>query len=425
MAKTTHPRKASEALASVDHLFREKAGQLTATLTRIFGLAHLDLVEDAVQDAFVTALKKWQYHGVPENPSAWIVQVARNRALDVLRRKGNWGEKSQEVERSLREVEEASGEAEAAFRGELRDDQLKMIFACCHPALPQEAQVALTLKTVGGLSVSEIARAFLARNSAIAQRIVRAKRSLKQGEVELEIPPPGQLTGRLEPVLEVLYLLFNEGYSALEGEDLVRHDLCLQAIRFGRLLAAHPLVATPGLHALLALFLFQGSRLPARVDGEGELLLLSEQDRGLWDRQLIAQGIFHMEKAARGESLSRFHLEAEIASCHALAPSWEETDWPRILAAYDLLLSFNPSPVVALNRAVALSQIDGPKAGIDTLRILGQNPKLRDYAPFHASFGELHHRAGNGEEAARHFERALRLTVSQPVRRFLLGRLGR
>jgi len=420
---------ALEAQASLDHLFREKAGQLTATLTRILGLENLDLVEDAVQDAFVTALRKWPFHGVPENPAAWIVQVARNRALDILRRKGNWGNKRKELERSLRPLErtgEQGGEpSEAAFGQELRDDQLKMIFACCHPSLPRDAQIALTLKTVGGLSVSEIARAFLARNTTVAQRLVRAKRSLRTHGVALKIPAPGELSARLDPVIEVLYLLFNEGYSALDGEALVRHDLCQQAISFASLLAAHPTASRPVVHALLALFLFQASRLRTRVDAEGDVLLLPEQDRSLWDQSMIRQGIRQLHLSAAGPTLTRFHLEAEIACCHAMAPTWEETDWASILVAYDALMTHNPSPIVALNRAIAISQLQSPQAGVAILEELRESGELGDYAPFHSTFGELLSRCGRKIEARSHFERALELTASLPGRRFLLRKLGR
>ena len=269
--------------SSVDHLFRHRAGQMVASLTRIFGLEHIDLVEDAVQDALVRALRLWPYEGTPRNPTAWLIQVAKNRLLDRLRRQSLWRQKQPEAERSIRALREAAADSEPAFAREVRDDQLRMIFTCCHPAIPSESQIALTAKTVGGFSTAEIARAFLCREATIAQRLVRAKRKLRQRAVELEMPPPRELAKRLDPVLEVLYLMFNEGYSALEGEDLVRTDLCHEAIRLVELLAAHPGTAEPRVHALAALFFFQAARLPARADAAGDLLLLAEQDRSLWD----------------------------------------------------------------------------------------------------------------------------------------------
>jgi RNA polymerase sigma-70 factor (ECF subfamily) len=401
----------------VDHLFRHRSGQMVATLTRVLGFANIDLVEDVVQDALVQALRHWPLSGVPANPTAWLIQVAKNRALDALRRRGTWRSKEEQIESELREAERRASGPRSGFADELQDDQLRMIFACCHPALRRDAQVALTLKTVGGFSVPELGRAFLVQTSTMAQRLLRAKQRLRLAGTELEIPAPAQLPSRLDAVFEVVYLMFNEGYSPGEGETAVRLDLCSEAIRLAEILGEHPLTGTPKACALAALLLFQGSRLQARADPAGELLLLPEQDRGLWDRGLIARGVRWLGLAARGEELSEYHLQAEIAACHATAASAGATDWPRILACYDGLLRLNPSPVVALNRAVALARVEGPEAGLAALEALDGYRELRSYYPAHATRGELLARLGRREAARASFRRALELTSSAPVRR--------
>jgi RNA polymerase sigma factor (sigma-70 family) len=402
---------------SVDHLFRHHAGQMIATLTRIFGIKRLDQVEDAVQDAMARALKLWPYQGAPDNPTAWLIQVAKNRVLDQLRRDSRLTETTDEVEIPI------GGEADATFAGEIRDDQLRMIFTCCHPLIPEDGQIALTLKTVGGFSVSEIARAFLAREPSVTKTITRAKQRLREFDIKLEMPAPDKLPARLESALKIIYLMFNEGYSALEGEELVRTDLCHEAIRLCELLAGHPVTGAPKVHALGALLLFQGARLAARCDAAGELLLLSEQDRSLWDRAMIGRGLRHLRKSAGGDEISDYHLEAEIAACHALAQSFKDTDWPRVLDCYEELLNRKPSPVVALNRIVAIAKVDGVEAGLAELNKLSENRTLRNYYPFYAARGELLREAGNKSEAIDSYQKALGLTSSEPVRRFLMKRI--
>ena len=409
---------------SVDHLFRHRAGQMVASLTRIFGLEHIDLIEDAVQDALVRALRLWPYEGTPRNPTAWLIQVAKNRLLDRLRRQSLWRQKQPNTERSIRALRESAADSEPAFSREVRDDQLRMIFTCCHPAIPRESQIALTAKTVGGFSTAEIARAFLCREATIAQRLVRAKRKLKEHAVELEMPQPEELAKRLDPVLEVLYLMFNEGYSALEGEELVRTDLCHEAIRLVELLAVHPATASPRVHALAALFFFQAARLPTRADAAGDLLLLAEQDRSLWDGKMLRHGLHHLERSASGSQLSSYHLQAEIAACHALATSLESTDWSRILSCYDDLLVLDSSPVVALNRTVALARVEGPEVGLRALDELAEHRSLRHYYPLYATRGELLGQLGRIQESVACYRKALALTSSEPVRRFLEKRFG-
>lgn len=392
----------------VDHLFRREAGRMVAVLTRIFGPAHLDLAEDVVQEALAQALRTWPFHGVPANPAAWLIQVAKNRALDALRRDASLDRREEEI-RSW-----AASPAEEPGREDL-DDQLRMIFICCQPAVPPEARVALTLKTVGGFGVPEIARAFLVKEATMAQRLVRAKHRIRQAKPPFEVPPPRELPAALDSVLEVLYAMFNEGYSTHQGEELVRRDICLEAIRLVRLVAGNPALDTPRTHALAALLHLQGARLATRVDSEGNLLLLSEQDRSSWDRGMIAAGFHHLERAARGDQLSVYHLEAGIAAVHA---SPGETDWPHILRLYDALLEIKPSPVVALNRAVALAMVEGPEAGLAALASV----RLDDYYLLPATQGELFARAGRADEATAAFGRALAMVCPEPVRRRLAER---
>jgi RNA polymerase sigma-70 factor, ECF subfamily len=392
----------------VDHLFRREAGRMVAGLTRIFGPAHLDLAEDVVQEALLQALRTWPFRGVPDNPTGWLVQVAKNRALDALRRNASLASKEEDIR----------GWAAALTGpepGTEMDDQLRLIFICCQSAVPPEARVALTLKTVGGFGVPEIARAFLAKEATVAQRLVRAKHRLQQTKPPFEVPPPRELPAALDSVLEVLYGMFNEGYSTHRGEELVRRDICYEAIRLARLVAGHPALDTPKAHALAALLHLQGARLASRVDSEGNLLLLSEQNRSTWDRGMIAAGFRHLDRSARGDDLSVYHLEAGIAAAH----NADETDWPEILRLYDLLLDAKPSPVVALNRAVALAMVEGPEAGLAALAPI----RLDDYYLLPATEGELHARAGHPHKAAEAFYRALEMTCPEPVRRRLAERM--
>jgi RNA polymerase sigma-70 factor (ECF subfamily) len=402
--------------ALVEHLFRHEAGRMLAALTRLFGLAEIDLAEEVVQDAMVQALRKWPFAGIPDNPAAWLMQTARNKALDVLRRRATLRRRDHDLG-GVAAVEQPSME-------EVNDDQLAMMFACCHPALSAEAQVALTLKSVSGFGVPEIARAFLTQEATIAQRLVRAKRRLAETEASLAVPSPRELPARLDPVLRVLYLLFNEGYSAHQGEDLVRHDLCAEAIRLGCLLTSRPDLEQPKLHALLALMYLQASRLPARQDTHGNLLLLAEQDRSVWDRRLMAAGLHHLDRSAAGEELTEYHLQAGIAACHALAESYEQTDWPRVLDQYDYLVTLVSSPIVVLNRAVAVSMVHCPDAGLRALDAIQDDPALRSYYLLPATRADLLLRLGRRDEAARCYRDALAMLCTEPEQRFLLRRLA-
>jgi RNA polymerase sigma-70 factor (ECF subfamily) len=295
----------------VEHLFRHQAGRMLSTLSRIFGLENLDLAEEVVQEAMLKALRQWPYRGIPENPTAWLVQAARNDALDILRRRSAFRREQQALESLLRVRDCRKNDGALPHEdGGLEDDQLAMMFACCHPAIPDEARVALTLNAVGGFSAKEIARAFLAPETTMAQRLVRAKRRIREEKISLTLPPPFQLQARLDSVLQVIYLMFNEGYAAHQGVDLIRHDLCGEAIRLAGLLASRGDTALPKVEALLALMLLQASRLPARVDDAGDLLLLCDQDRTLWDQNLLHLGLRHLERATAGNELTEYHLQA-------------------------------------------------------------------------------------------------------------------
>ena len=406
----------------VDHLFRRCAGQMVSSLTRALGFHRIDLAEEVVQEALLKALETWPYRGIPDNPQGWLFRVARNRAADVLRREQTF----------RRKVEPAAagrdGEAyplrsgTAGATDALGDDVLRMMFLCCHPALSNDAKVALTLKTVGGLGVEEIARAVLASPAAVAQTIIRAKRRLREKGAGFDMPGAEELPERLSRVLEVIYLLFNEGYGAYSGENLVRSELCAEAIRLASILAGRRATASPEVDALLALMLLQAARLPARVDAAGSLVVLADQDRSLWDDGMIHRGLRHLDRAARGGHLSEYHLQAGIAACHGVATSYEATDWGRILEQYDLLLARNPSPVIALNRAVALAMTAGPAQGLAALEAVESHPAMADYYLLPAMKGEFLLLEGDRRAAAACFARALEMPCSAPEKRLLESR---
>ena len=405
----------------VDDLFRRQYGRLVAGLTRVFGPARLDLVEDMVQEALMRALRRWPYEGIPREPEAWLVQVARNLALDALRRRAM-------ADRKLAELEQwaatASGPAAAAEPTEVTDDTLRLIFTCCHPALSCESRVALTLKTLCGLGVPEIARALLAKDATVAQRLTRAKAQLQREQVAFEVPSPDDLDGRLDSVLEVLYLLFNEGYAAAQGEDLVRLDLVREAIRLADLLLSMPRTAQPRVHALFALFLFQAARVPARQDGDGALLTLAQQDRSRWDRRVLAAAWHHFERSMAGAEVTAYHLEAAIASAHAAAPTYAQTDWPTILRRYDQLAALVATPIVRLNRAVAVAKVHGAAAGLAELDALAADGALVGYHLLPATRAQLLWSLGDCAGAAAAFRTALALPCSLPEQRLLTTRLA-
>ncbi len=401
----------------VDHLFRHEAGRLVAMLTRHLGPARLDLAEEAVQEAMARALATWPFRGIPERPEAWLFRAARNRALDVLRR----GATARAGEATLVSLEEArlAREPEPGFPGELDDDLLRLMFACCDPLLRPDDRVALTLKTVCGFSVGEIARGFLLGEATLAQRLVRAKRRIAASGRAFEVPAGDALPPRRAAVMRTIYLMFNEGYYPAGGDAVVRADLCAEAVRLAELLVGHAATAGPDAEALAALLLLQGARLPARADAEGELLLLDGQDRGLWRRDWIARGFARLKAAMAAEALGVYHAQAGIAGCHAAAARFEDTDWDAILQHYDVLRRLEPAPLLEVNRAVALAMRDGPARGLAALEAIEGADEGPAGALALATRAELLRRAGRDADALRAFEQALAAPLSAPVRRFL------
>lgn len=402
----------------VEHLFRHRYGEMVAGLVRVLGPERLDLVEDVVQEALLRALRNWPVEGVPDRPEAWVFRVARNLAVDALRRRRIAARAEDELGRW---AATAGGTAEAPDG--VADDTLRMIFACSHPALPPDARVPLVLKTVCGFDVPAIAAALLAKEATVAQRLSRAKERLRLGRVAFEVPAEAELPVRLHGVLEVLYLVFNEGWRAHRGEDLVRADLVQEAVRLCGLLLEQPATARPEVHALLALMLLLGARLPARTDDLGELLTLAQQDRSRWDRRWLLAGLHHFRSSLQGDELTAYHVEAAIASRHAAAPSYAATDWPAILHDYDRLLELHDSPVVRLNRAVAVAKVQGPDAGIEALAAIDGHGALRDYFLLPATRAWFEWTADRREAAAASLEQALSLPCSEPERRLLQRRL--
>jgi RNA polymerase sigma-70 factor (ECF subfamily) len=404
----------------VDRTFRHESGRAVATLIRVLG--DFDAAEEAVQDAFVVALERWPRDGLPSNPGAWITQVARNGAIDRLRRESNLREKTAILEglEALRPPELGPADRVLAATAEIEDDRLRLIFTCCHPALALEARVALTLRTLGGLSTAEIARAFLVAETTMAQRLVRAKRKIAQAGIPYEVPEAERMPERLPGVLATLYLIFNEGYLASESDSLVRIELSAEAIRLGRALAAM-LPREPEIAGLLALMLLTDSRRPARVDADGEAVPLDEQDRGLWDAERIAEGLALSERAAAHGPVGPYTIQARIAAAHAEAGTPEDTDWARIVRLYEWLARVAPSPVVELNRAAAVAMSEGPERGLEMIEEIDG---LEGYRQLHSARAELLRRLGREAEAESAYARAIELTSNQVERRYLERRVS-
>jgi RNA polymerase sigma-70 factor (ECF subfamily) len=403
---------------SVEHLFRHESGRIVSYLTRLLGPEHMDLAEEVVQEALLKALQSWSYSGIPSNPAAWLLQVARNSALDVVRHRKVATDKEPALVAELTSASLMPRPDDVTPDPNLRDDELRMIFMCCHPALSPEASIALSLKTVGGFSVREIASAFLADEATIAQRLVRAKRQIRDKGLSLDLPSGFDLRKRLDAVLDVLYLMFNEGYDAHQGEELIRQDLCLEALRLAQLVAASSMTS-PRVHALVGLIALQTARLPARTDGLGDLVLLDRQDRSRWDKHLINLGFYHFERSIAGKDISAFHVEAAIAATHTRAATTEETDWNLVLSLYGQLMELKPSPVVALNRSVAVARVHGAEAALAELDLLDEEPALKSYYLLPAVRGQLLAELNQREPAIAAYRRALELSCNVPERRFL------
>lgn len=418
----------SDAGQQIEHVFRSSYGRLTAGLCRVFGAGHLDLAEDVVQEALVRALRTWPFQGVPRDPQAWLAVTARRIAIDAVRRRA-W---LRDRERALEDWPEAGGR-DAERPGQiLEDDRLRLLFTGCHPALPIEDRVALTLKTLGGFGVPEIARAFLTSEDAVAQRLVRAKRKIREDQIPFEVPTDTQLAARVDGVLEVVYLMFNEGITPRAKHQPLRSDLVEEAIRLGRLLADLPAARLPRTHALLALMLLQGARMPARVSELGDLLTLSKQDRSRWNRDWLHEGFSHFERSISGDSLSPYHVEAAIASVHACAPRYEDTRWPVILEYYDQLVALAPSGIVSLNRAVAVAKVQGFPAALREIEKLSTIRELQKEPLLPAVRAHWLWASGAHPEAADSFRRALEMLQMQrqaaagestPLESLLLRRL--
>jgi predicted RNA polymerase sigma factor len=407
-----------------EHFFRHESGRLVAALTRLFGVHQLALAEDVTQHAFCRALEVWKVRGIPENPSAWLLATAKHRALDLLRKDRTARAFAPQLSRQIDEESALSGAVDEAFSpGTMKDEQLRMMFSCCHPRLAQEAQVALILNILCGFGAAEIAGALLNGQAAIEKRISRGKQTLAESKTLFDLGD-AEFAARLSTVRHALYLLFNEGYHGAAASGAIRLELCQEALRLTRLLGDYAPAATPTTAALAALMCLNAARLPARVDAEGELLALFAQDRARWDLELVAQGLALFEASASGSELSQYHVEAAIAVAHASAPSFAETDWAAVVGLYDRLVQVAPSPVVALNRAIALGHLAGPARGLAALRDIADTERLRAYPFYAAALGEFELRLGDLVAAREHFRAALTLARNDTERHFLQKRLA-
>jgi RNA polymerase sigma-70 factor (ECF subfamily) len=400
--------------ARVEQVYREESRRILATLIRLLG--DFDLAEEALHEAFFVAVERWQQDGVPDNPRTWLVSTGRFKAIDVLRRRARFNASRPLLLAQLEALEQADWSDE-----DVEDDRLRLIFTCCHPALAADAQVPLTLREVCDLTTEEIARAFLSAPATIAQRIVRAKAKIRDAKIPYQVPSLAELPERLDSVLRVIYLVFNEGYSASNGAQLTREDLTREAIRLGRLLME--LLPEPEVMGLLAMMLLHESRRVARTSPSGELILLDDQDRSLWNGEMIAEGCSLVERALSSRRFGPYCLQAAIAAVHAEAPSVDETDWEQIVGLYDVLLRAVPSPVVELNRAAAISKRDGPLAGLILVEAILARGDLLDYHLAHSARAEFCRQLGRVEQARAAYQRALELTQQEPERRFIEGRL--
>ena len=407
----------------VDHLFRHQSGKMIAVLTRIFGMHNLEMIEDVVQESFLRAIHTWTFKQLPENPAGWLMQVARNRAIDIIRRQKHFQQYSQELASELQQetehtVQQFFGEAEIA------DSQLRMIFACCHPTLKEEDQVALTLKTVSGFGVAEIAHALLTNEAVIQKRLYRAKQFLKDNQISLEIPAGHELISRLDIVYTVLYLLFNEGYNSRNPDELIRKDLCAEAMRLCFLLAEHKTGKQPTTFALLALMCFQASRFESRMDENNDIILLQHQDRNTWNKALIQKGYEFLNLSSQGFVLTVYHLESAIAAEHCMAASFEATNWQRMLQLYDMLLEQKQTALVILNRAIVLTQLNQTRVAIQEIwKIDNIDQLINTQYIFSAVLGELYIQLGDDINAGKFLQQALSLTTSGAEKKLITAKL--
>jgi RNA polymerase sigma-70 factor (ECF subfamily) len=405
----------------IDHVFRHEAGKLSAILTKFFGTQHIALVEDVVQDTLIDALRVWNFKGIPDNPSAWLHTVAKNKALNTIKRESTFLKNSSEIA----SLQENTTIPEFNFdEGEIADDQLRMIFTCCHPSISQDSQVALTLKTLCGFSIPEIARAFLTTEDTINKRLVRARQKIRDAKLPFEVPQGKDLEKRLNTVLEAIYLLFNEGYSASKGDQIIRYELCLEAIRLVNLITDNPnFKQKSNAYALLALMLLNASRFKAREDKNGNIITMEQQDRNLWDKPLIDSGLVNLEKSTKDKGLSAYHILATISATHCIAKTYEETDWQKILSLYDSLLYFDGSAMVVLNRSIALARVKGVTAAIKELKAIENAPIMAKYYLYYSTLGELYLQANNTKEATGHFKKAMNLAPLEKEKQLIINKL--
>lgn len=401
----------------IDHLFRHEAGKMAAVLTRLLGFQSLELAEDIVQETLLKAMSVWKIKGIPDNPSGWLYTVAKRKAIDAIRKHRMQAEHHREIHQLLKSEWTLAPTISSHFANdEIQDSQLRMMFACCHPAIPYESQIALTLKTLCGLSLQELANCFLTSTEVISKRLYRAREKIRESNVTLETPAPAEVPGRLGAVLHTIYLLFNEGYNSSHPDELIRHDLCEEALRLCLLLTRQPSTDTSDTKALLALMCFQASREDARIAADGSITLLKDQDRSKWNRPLIERGNYYLEKAREDAQPSVYVLEAAIASCHSCAPAFADTDWTLIHELYTLLALVNPGPIVSLNLAIALGYSESPMAGLNALQ---QIKGLEDHYLFHAALGDFHAMNNDVASAKIHYARAAELTPSAAEKQLL------
>ena len=395
----------------LDHLFRVESGKLIAVLTGVFGAHYLELAEDVVQDTLADALSVWDYKGIPQNPGAWLYTVAKNKALNIIRREKYHRKFTTEAARLLTSQWTTIPTLDHLFsQKEIADDQLRMMFTCCHPAITTDSQIALILKTLCGFSIPEIARAFLSAEDSINKRLVRARQKIRDADIAFEMPEGEGLHQRAEAVLQAIYLLFNEGYKASSGDDLIRYELCEEAIRLAEMLAVHPAIPDKSdTNALLALMLFNASRFHSRQDREGNILPMSAQDRSGWNAELIRKGFYYIGREPLPEKITPYHILAAISAHHCSSPDFASTDWASILLLYDSLVEIDPSPVVRLNRTIALSKVQGPESALDELGKIKQDPFLQSYYLYHASEAEFHMQLGQPGESAKSLRKAIDL----------------
>ena len=406
---------------TIDHLFRHESGKMVSVLSRLLGLQNLEAAQDIVQDTLLQAMNTWSYNTVPDNPSAWLYRVAKNKAVDFLRREKKFKEISSQYSYLLQSEYSLTSTVNNLFlENEIQDSQLRMMFACSHPSIAEESQIALTLKTLCGLSINEIAKAFLTNEETISKRIYRAKEKIKAEKIELHVPQGKELPERLDVILKSLYLLFNEGYNSSHPDKLIRDDLCQEAMRLTYLLTTHNITNLPRTNALLSLMCFQASRLQARLDDKGNIILLKYQDRDKWYKPLMEKGFIYLDAATDIFEKSPYHLEAAIASLHASAPSFEQTDWKSIHRLYELLYQLQPDPIIALNKAIASAYaISKENALSQLLGIEG----LENYYLYHTSIGEIYFELHDKDKAKKFYETALHLTTSRQEQQLLISKI--